>query len=252
MPASGTGGHLTCHRESRYPVAVLTLRGDLTEASAAIARDCMIKALIDQPTALVVDLDGVRHTADAAGLAVFGAVARHAAQWPGTTVMVCGGHPDLRRRIRDVAGSSPLEIFPNHAEAVAAADARPVPRRCRLACGTEADAPARARRIATAVFRRWHVPEELIGRAVLIISEFVANAVRHARTRSDLMLHLKDRRLHIAVRDTSRRLPRVQPQSDLDHEDGRGLGIVGRLAASWGVVADSDGKVVWAAICCRP
>jgi len=251
MPASGTGGHLICTKESRYPVAVLALRGDLTEATAAIARDCMIKALIEQPTVLVVDLDGVGH-ADAAGPDVFGEVARHAAQWPETTVMVCGGPLDLRRRIRDTAGSGPLEVLPTHAEAVAAAKARPVPRRCRLACGTEDDAPARARRVATAVFRRWHVPEELIGRAVLIISEFVANAVRHARTRSELLLHFKDSRLHIAVRDTCRRLPRVQTQPDTDHEDGRGLGIVGRLATSWGVVADSDGKVVWAAICCRP
>jgi len=251
MPASGTGGHLTWTTESRYPVAVVALRGVLTEATVAAARDCMIKALIEQPTVLVVDLDGLSGT-DAAGLAVFGTVARHAAQWPETTVMLCGGAPDLQRRLRDCARDTPLELYPSHAEAVAAAKARPVPRRCRLACGTEIDAPARARRIATAVFRRWHVPDELIGRAVLIISEFVANAVRHARTRSELMLHLRGGRLHIAVRDTCRRLPRVPTQSDADREDGRGLGIVVRLAASWGVVPDSGGKVVWAALRCGP
>jgi anti-anti-sigma regulatory factor/anti-sigma regulatory factor (Ser/Thr protein kinase) len=246
MPASGTGGHLTCTTRSRHPVAVLVLRGDLTEATASTARDSMIKILVDQPTALVVDLDGVNHT-DAAGLAVFGAVARHAAQWPETAVML-GGRRDLHEQIQ-IADSTPSEVFTSVAEAVAAAASRPVARSCRLACGTGIDAPARARRIATTVFRGWAVPDDLVARAVLIVSEFVANAVRHARTRSELMLNLQGRRLHIAVRDTCRRLPQVSSTTDIHREDGRGLGIVGRLAASWGVVADSDGKVVWAALC---
>jgi anti-sigma regulatory factor (Ser/Thr protein kinase) len=147
------------------------------------------------------------------------------------------------------AESSLTEASP--AETVDAAS-RPGPRSCRVACGTGVDAPATARQVARAVFRRWAVPEDLIGRALLIVSEFVANAVRHARTRSELMLQLQGRHLRIAVRDTCRRLPQVTGAPDVYREDGRGLGIVGRLATSWGVVADPGGKVVWADLCLSP
>lgn len=245
MPGSRTSTQLTSTTESRFPVAVLVLRGELTTGTAPIARDAMLRALTEQPTALVVDLDEVVCDVPSA-LAMFGAVSRYAARWPSCLVILCCGRPDLADHLRAVAATPVLEISPTRMAAIQAASRRPVPPRCQMACEVDADAPARARRLAAATFRRWTLPEDLIAGALLVVSELVTNAVTHARTRSELTLQLTGRHLHIAVRDGSHRPPLRQRNRDFDQGGGRGLGIVGQFAAAWGVLTDPDGKVVWA------
>jgi anti-sigma regulatory factor (Ser/Thr protein kinase) len=78
----------------------------------------------------------------------------------------------------------------------------------------------------------------------LLASELVTNAVRHANGDVALSLQLDNDRMRVSVSDSSDELP-VMGDLESAREGGWGLHIVDRLAASWGLEADSDGKTVW-------
>jgi anti-sigma regulatory factor (Ser/Thr protein kinase) len=86
--------------------------------------------------------------------------------------------------------------------------------------------------------------------AVLVVSELVTNAVRHAREHGDgigLLLILRPTHLILAVKDGDlKRVPDIRP-ADQDAECGRGLALIDALADNWGATAlTKGGKAVWA------
>ena len=83
--------------------------------------------------------------------------------------------------------------------------------------------------------------------AVLLVSELVSNAVRHARSSaSGLQLRLAPSRscLRIEVTDADPRPPQPRAPAGLD-ESGFGFVLVDALASSWGVDHAANGKTVW-------
>lgn len=82
--------------------------------------------------------------------------------------------------------------------------------------------------------------------AVLLVSELVTNAIRHAGgSRCDLTLHLSDGVLRVEVRDESPRPPARRAPGP-DDTSGRGLVLIDSLAAQWGTQpGPGRGKVVW-------
>ena len=111
-----------------------------------------------------------------------------------------------------------------------------------LVGGTEIAAHARA--FASGVLRSWHLDEDLCDTGVLAVSELVANAAIHGRPPVRLRLRRTDRRLIVDVSDGDDHLPRRRLAEETD-EDGRGIGIVASLAASWGSRQLPEGKSVW-------
>ncbi|MCZ4124703.1 ATP-binding protein [Streptomyces sp. H39-S7] len=79
----------------------------------------------------------------------------------------------------------------------------------------------------------------------LVVSELVTNAVRHASGAVGLRLMWDERRLRIAVDDTSAVLPVVRPARP-DLPGGHGMNLVQRLAGGWGAAPRAGGKRVWA------
>jgi anti-sigma regulatory factor (Ser/Thr protein kinase) len=78
------------------------------------------------------------------------------------------------------------------------------------------------------------IEEDCLDRALLIITELVANTVKHAARlspRAELTLVTDDRSLTIAVHDRDPRVPRVLPPSHPDDIGGRGLRLVHDLTA---------------------
>ena len=76
--------------------------------------------------------------------------------------------------------------------------------------------------------------EDCLDRALLIITELVANTVKHAARlspRAELTLVTDDHSLTIAVHDRDPGLPRMLPPSHPDAIGGRGLQLVHDLAA---------------------
>jgi serine/threonine-protein kinase RsbW len=88
--------------------------------------------------------------------------------------------------------------------------------------------------------------EDLTSDAQLIVSEFTANAVRHAGSPVDVALIMAGGALMIIAADSSR-VPPVMREAG-DGESGRGLVIVDAVADRWGSWPSGAGKSLWAVI----
>ena len=78
---------------------------------------------------------------------------------------------------------------------------------------------------------------------VLLLSEVVTNAVRHAPGTVHITVTLFADRVHARVRDENPRTPQLRAP---DETGGRGIQLLQRLATRWGVEQHpGDGKTVW-------
>ena len=96
------------------------------------------------------------------------------------------------------------------------------------------------------------VAPETVGEAEIVVSELIANALRHARPLADGMIRVhwkvKGGVVEVEVSDGGgASTPRPAPQS-LWSSTGRGLRIVRSLAHEWGVTDERNGRTVWAAL----
>ena len=83
--------------------------------------------------------------------------------------------------------------------------------------------------------------------AVLLVSELVTNAVRHAKDAGTVTLELASEGtwLRIEVQDADSRWPQPRTPDGCD-ESGFGFVLVDALASKWGVRQTPAGKAVWA------
>jgi serine/threonine-protein kinase RsbW len=107
------------------------------------------------------------------------------------------------------------------------------------------------RRLLTSDLRARHVRAAVVEEAVLLASELIGNAVRHARALPDdsilVSWRVEDGRLHIRVTDGGSQAdgPHLTHAGPQDTR-GRGLSIVDALAALWGVETGAGSTTVWA------
>jgi serine phosphatase RsbU (regulator of sigma subunit)/GAF domain-containing protein/anti-sigma regulatory factor (Ser/Thr protein kinase) len=105
-----------------------------------------------------------------------------------------------------------------------------------------AEGRAVVRRVAAAV------DPELVEIAALVASELMTNAVLHGGGRGLLeVTEVAGGRVRIGVTDFERRVPLVGVASE-SSMTGRGMALIGQLAAAWGVRPLVDGKEVWAEV----
>ena len=96
------------------------------------------------------------------------------------------------------------------------------------------------------------VSPQVIDEAEIVVSELVANAIRHAKPLSDgaIRVHwkVKNNVVEVEVSDGGGPTePRPAPRSTWAAA-GRGLRIVRSLAHEWGVQEDRGGRTVWVAL----
>ncbi|MET9408288.1 ATP-binding protein [Streptomyces sp. NPDC002935] len=108
----------------------------------------------------------------------------------------------------------------------------------------------RARTLLREQATSWKIPEEVAETAVLLLSELMTNAYRHARVSPGREIWarcaLDDDRVRVWVTDASDTLPTPRNTSP-DDESGRGLELVAALADDWGAAPREGGigKTVW-------
>ena len=96
------------------------------------------------------------------------------------------------------------------------------------------------------------VPEEVVEDVVLVATALLSNALRHAHPlpENDLIVtwQFDGQNVRIEVTDGGGdRHPHVRHPAP-NETSGRGLSIVGSLAADWGVQERSDSTSVWATL----
>ena len=118
------------------------------------------------------------------------------------------------------------------------------PREARLSLDADPAAVPAARRFLAGVLHSWRLSELTGGDAELLTSELVTNAVNHGQSPFSVIVRYDGRHARVEVGDGSRALPHVRISSA--HElGGRGVYLVDRLSARWGVQETVDGKRVW-------
>ncbi|MFL6138693.1 MAG: ATP-binding protein [Frankiaceae bacterium] len=85
--------------------------------------------------------------------------------------------------------------------------------------------------------------------AELLTSELTTNVVLHARTSMDVAVTARDGTVIVAVTDGSEAMPSGWGQAAsapaAPPESGRGLLLLDRLAAEWGIAPRAKGKTIW-------
>ena len=101
-----------------------------------------------------------------------------------------------------------------------------------------------ARELTVSRAHEWGV-EALADDLALVVTELVANAVRHGGTDIEVRLFPLGDGVRLEVADSSTRPLRPRPATMMD-EGGRGLLLVDALSTRYGVEAERNGKLVWA------
>jgi anti-sigma regulatory factor (Ser/Thr protein kinase) len=93
------------------------------------------------------------------------------------------------------------------------------------------------------------LPPDVREDVLLLVTELVTNAVRHAGVGPDESLQVElrrwSRRVRVGVADPGDGRARVAPQPDLTDTGGWGLVLVDRIAARWGVESGPSRTYVW-------
>jgi len=113
--------------------------------------------------------------------------------------------------------------------------------------------PAQARHFLRATLQAWEVAGPVADTAVLLLSEVVTNAVRHAPGPAEVEVVLDLRpgahaalRVSVLDRGEPAPLPACASTVSLSAEGGRGLFLLGELADRWGSDPNPGaGKHVW-------
>ncbi len=228
-------------------VVVATPAGRLELASYAALRDGLLKLAADAPVALVLRLGAGFEVPSATMLSVFTTVWMKVSQWPDIPMALLAETGEHREKLRSSGVSRYVRTVGDLQEAIDAVQ-QPPRRRSRcvpLPCSPTA--PLLARAVVREACELWDLPE-ITDDAVLVASELVENAVRHANSAPVLRVELRDSGLALAVRDDDPAPPLMSaPSSAVPRH--RGVQLVDQISVAWGCAPSSGGgKVVWAVL----
>ncbi|HEV7649468.1 MAG TPA: hypothetical protein VGP26_15050 [Actinophytocola sp.] len=225
---------------------VLELHGVLDGQSYGALRTALVKAAIDEPRAVIVDLEWLAVPSIPA-LALFPSVHDQIAQWPGVPLLVVVGGEAPTGQVDEFRLGRYVPVFGSVMAAAAAIDDPPPRRIARRKLPNSLASAALARRFVLDVCSDWPVGPH-VQAAVVIANELVENTLLHTYSAPTLRLELRRELLTIAVYDDD---PATARLVELDPAGGshRGLMLVAQLSRAWGCAATlSGGKVVWAVL----
>ncbi|MFI6324673.1 ATP-binding protein [Nonomuraea sp. NPDC050556] len=109
-----------------------------------------------------------------------------------------------------------------------------------------------ARQRLSTDLQEWGVYANAIDDAVLVVSELLSNALRHAHPLPSGMVRVawlwSDEHVEVAVSDGGAATEPRAGRPTLSSLGGRGLGIVEYVAERWGVRHDDETTTVWAVL----
>ncbi len=228
---------------------VIHARGFLNSSTYLSLRDAIIKAAIDEPGAVIVDVTSLTVPAPSAW-AVFTSARWHVTQWPGVPMALVCAHHEGREAIHRNGIARYVPVYPSTDDAIAGiAGFHRVParRRRRTELPATQASVARSRELIAAWLTDWG-RQELISSAKLVVTVFVENVLEHTDSAPAIRLESYSDLVTVAVDDGSSVPPARRERSDCGGDEVSGLAIVAALCRSWGTAPTSSGKTVWAVI----
>jgi hypothetical protein len=229
-------------------VAALTITGVLDGTTYLRLRDAIIKAALDTPAAVVVNVTALSVPAPSAW-SVFTSARWHVSTWPDVPVYLVCAHQSGRDAIKRNGITRYVPVYASVEDALAAlAERQPGKsrRRARAQLPASLTSLRRSREIVTECLSAWCLPE-LIPVSKVIVTALVENVLQHTHSEPEIRLETDGAIVTVAVEDTSHQYAGLR-----EHPTGTtlpsGLGIVAALCRVWGSAPTASGKTVWAVI----
>ncbi|MGW5720965.1 ATP-binding protein [Amycolatopsis sp. NPDC003865] len=242
---TAAAGRVQLEPEYRRGATTALVSGVLDIESYPQLRDGLLKIAAEAPDGLIADIDGLI-IRDPALVTVFSLVAMRIGDWPGIPFSVVTGQAEHRTMFADRTVD---RFVPVLVDRESAEDRLLVPPRRRAAqlLARSANSSALARDFVRRVCTEWAVPD-LADDALLVVTEFVENVIRHTESAPRVRLELRGGLLSVAVSDDDRKQAVLLERLGA-LEPGLGLRMVAQVAKVWGCNRSwSGGKVVWAVL----
>ncbi|HVW42106.1 MAG TPA: STAS domain-containing protein [Amycolatopsis sp.] len=245
---TGAGQVEIVHRES-VGCLIAKLHGRLDSLSYRPLRDELIKLAVEQPRAVIVDVDHLEIQSETV-LTVFSSAWSRVQVWPEVPILLVARDSVPRRSLGRTAIARAVPVFGSLREAIASIPAPPARKRRSAGYPPVFESSALAREFVGRTCADWDLTSWTQD-VLSVASELVENAVKHAQTALRLRLEYRAGLFAVAVRDADPRMAVIR-QTATGRPDGYGLQIVAGLARAWGCSPDlRGGKVVWAVLSAR-
>lgn len=228
-------------------VCVLAVDGVLDSSTYLKLRDAVIWAALEEPRAVLIDVNALDVPASSAWSA-FTSARWHVRTWPDVPIVLVCGQVDRRATIE---GTGATRYVPVHATTQAAlaalTDERRARQRARIVLPASLASLRRAREFVAEWLAAWS-HQELIAVGTVVINVFVENVLQHTACEPVLILECDSTAVFISVRDDSS-TPAARHEDPLrGGERISGLAIVASLCRAWGSMPTPSGKTVWAVV----
>lgn len=226
---------------------ILYADGILDSSTYRGLRDTVIKAALDEPSAVIVDVNRLAVPSPSAW-SVFTSARWHVNIWPDVPVALVCGQVAARREIAACGVTRYVPVYPTHNAALAVTDSATLDFRRR-----DRAAIPRSRvgiRLARARVREWLTAwsvDHLIPAASTVATVFVENVLEHTASAPVLIVESFKDAVTIAVEDCSQ-VAAVRHEQRGGAESVSGLAIVSCLCRAWGSAPTPTGKTVWALV----
>jgi hypothetical protein len=248
MPVDEPGPTIRIDAAPQQDVPILVMGGVLDSSTYRTVRDTMIKAALDEPRAVIADVNRLSVPSASAWM-VFTSARWHVSTWPDVPILLVCEHPDVRRAVAAVGVTRYVPVHANRELALDAVrgQAVAVRRRARTNLPASRVSVGLARAMVNDWLIRWEM-QDLIPLATTVATVFVENALDHTHSEPVLIVESYRDSVTVAVEDGSDSLPGRHEDPDRGAEIVSGLAIVSALSRTWGAIPTPSGKTVWALV----
>lgn len=232
--------------EQEHEASVLLVGGLLDSSTYRGLRDSVIKAALEEPCAVIVDVNDLS-VPSASGWSVFTSARWHVSVWPDVPILLVCNERWARLAITRSGVCRYVPVYPNRMSALEAAGEQHSHSRRRARA--ELPASTVSVRLARDMVAHWLTvwgQTELIAVAGTVATVFVENVLSHTASSPVLIVESYRGTVTVAVEDGSRTPASRHEDSDRGIQILSGLSIVSALCGAWGSTPTSSGKTVWA------
>jgi hypothetical protein len=224
---------------------VLRMAGLVDSTTYLSIRDQVIKAALDEPRAVIVDVSELEVPAGSAW-AVFTSARWHVDSWPDVPIILVCGHSHGREAIvrNGVARYLPVYDTVNSAiDAVLRSGITRTRRRARVDLPAHLTSLGRARDLVEDSLTGWLMPD-MVAVTKVVVTAFVENVLAHTQSAPNVRLETDGMTIAVAVSDASHTPATIREA--VAPQPLTGLQIVASLCRTWGNAPTPTGKTVWA------
>jgi hypothetical protein len=243
---TGHRGELRISASAVADARVLTIDGLLDDTTYVPLREAVVKAALDEPRAVIIDVNGLTVRDDPAW-AVFTSAHWQVAEWPDTPIGLVCAHAQGQNALRRNGITRHVPAYPTMQCAITelpADERRRYRRRVRAALPAAPGSVRRGRELTTQWLTAW-LRTDFIHAASIVVTELVEMALADTDSALALRLETDGSTVAVAVQHNGTSKTRLR---DLADGTGLGLDLVAANCRVWGSYTSAPGHTVWAVI----